>query len=84
MMKDNVLKKSKHTPFRMCLVCKERKTKDLLLRFSFDSRNKFSISKNFGRGFYFCRKLECINKLFSVQSLKKKYFDTMTEETTRI
>lgn len=79
MMKTDIL--AKHIPIRMCLVCREKKTKDLLLRFSFDSDNKLNISTNFGRGFYLCRELKCINKLFSIKSLKKKYFDAMTEET---
>lgn len=78
-MENNILK---HQPLRMCVVCKERKTKDLLLRFFFDSDKKLNISTNFGKGIYFCRKQECINKLFSIKSLKKTYFDAMTKETS--
>lgn len=82
MIKNSISNPNKHQPFRMCVVCRERKTKDLLLRFFFDSEHKLNISTNFGKGVYICKKFDCINKLFSIKSFKKTYFDTMTKETS--
>lgn len=78
----NSLSVVKNIPVRMCIVCRKRKTKDLLLRFYFDSDKKLNFSTNYGKGVYLCRDLECINKLLSIKSLKKAYFDTMTKETS--
>lgn len=78
---ENNISVVRHIPVRMCIVCRKRKTKDFLLRFYFDSNKKLNISTNYGKGVYLCRDLECINKLFSVKSYKKTYFDTMTKET---
>lgn len=79
-MKNNI-SVVRHIPFRMCIVCRKRKTKDFLLRFYFDSNKKLNISTNYGKGVYLCRDLECINKLFSIKSFKKSYFEAMTKET---
>lgn len=63
------------TPLRMCVVCRQMKTKDLLLRivkkdgeFSLDVSGKMP-----GRGAYICRGGDCCEKFEKQRSFERAF-----------
>ena len=55
-----------HIPLRMCVVCREHKPTEELIRITYneqaDKPEPDTDSKNTGRGAYICRSAECIKK----------------------
>ncbi len=63
-------------PQRMCVVCRERKDKNQLLRIVKQDGGKFSIDKDGkmqGRGAYICKTSECIKNAQKRRSLERSF-----------
>ena len=62
-----------HIPQRMCVCCRERNTKDNLIRI-INRKNNLCIDnkkKYNGRAIYVCKKEDCINLLKKSNALKR-------------
>lgn len=55
-----------HTPLRMCVVCRSHKPMSELLRVTVDKTGNMAVpdrdGRNFGRGAYVCRDINCLKK----------------------
>ena len=66
----------KRAPLRMCVVCRERKTKDNFLRavLTKDGAAGFDESgKGQGRGAYVCKNKDCIAKLIKQRGFNRSF-----------
>lgn len=63
-------------PQRMCVVCRERRDKNQLLRIVKQGEGKLSIDKDGkmqGRGAYICQRSECIKNAHKRRSLERSF-----------
>lgn len=70
------MESNKKNPERMCIVCRTRMPKKLLIRVTKNKNNQISIDKTFkaeGRGAYVCRNADCITKLAKTRRLNKHF-----------
>lgn len=70
------MKSNKKIPERMCVVCRTRMPKELLIRVTKNKNNEISVDKTFkaeGRGAYVCKNSECILKLAKTRRLNKHF-----------
>lgn len=66
--------KNKKPVLRMCIVCKQMKPKQELLRIVKQSDDTFTLNaKAQGRGAYICSNDECVNKCIKKKLLNKAY-----------
>ena len=83
--------KTKKTPLRMCIVCKEMKTKNELIRIVRNPEGEFLFDKSGranGRGAYVCAEGECVEKCLKKKLLNKAFkknidqsvYDKLSEE----
>ena len=72
---------STHTPTRMCIACRTRKEKPLLLRFVFDGRLILDAKqKHPGRGAYICGEKACMQKIIKKNMLGYALHATLSTE----
>ena len=65
-----------HSALRMCVVCRERKTKDFFLRAVLTKDGKVSFDesgKGQGRGAYVCNNKDCIAKLLKQRGFNRSF-----------
>ncbi len=77
----------KKIPLRMCIVCRNMKPKEELIRVVKDSENNISIDKTFkaqGRGAYICNNAECLSKCRKTKALNKTYKCNIDEKNYSI
>lgn len=83
--------KTKKTPLRMCIVCKEMKPKNELIRIVRNPNGEFLFDKSGranGRGAYLCAEGECVEKCLKKKLLNKAFknnidqsiYDKLAEE----
>ena len=73
---------NKKVPMRMCVACKESKSKKELIRIV-KNNETFSIDftgKQNGRGAYICDNQECFNKLIKNKLLNKTYKENISND----
>ena len=70
----NKSSKASFVPTRMCVICRNRNTKDNLLRFVindneivYDFNNKIE-----ARGYYICKDKKCLNSIYKWLKKKKR------------
>ncbi len=77
----------------MCIVCRQHKTKDTLLKITKSKENKFSFDeKAHGRGAYICLDNSCIDKCIKKRLLNRAFktnidnsvYDSLEKEYSRI
>lgn len=64
----------KKIPQRSCVVCRQKKDKNELIRIVKNKENEVSIDKTGkkeGRGAYICDSIECLEKAIKAKTLKK-------------
>ncbi len=69
-------------PYRMCMVCRERKPKNELVRIV-KNQNGIKIDetgKVDGRGAYICKEGNCCDKLLKTKSLNKTFRENISIE----
>ena len=78
-------------PLRMCIVCRNMKTKSELIRVVKNKENEIFVDKTFkanGRGAYICPDKNCFEKLKKSKALSRAFeceipetvYDALTEE----
>ncbi len=68
--------KTKHVPLRMCIACRQMRTKDALIKVVRDTGGKVMIDSSLkqpGRGAYICRDADCIGKTIKKHLLNKSF-----------
>ncbi len=63
-------------PQRMCMVCRERAEKELLLRIVKNKQGEIALDENGrmpGRGAYLCKKAECISQAQKRKALERAF-----------
>lgn len=68
--------RQKKIPLRMCVACRERKTKQEMLRIVKNAEDEIRLDfsgKLAGRGAYICNSAECIRKLKKYRLLNKAF-----------
>lgn len=61
------------TPNRMCMICRQLKPKDQLIRLvAVDNAIVIAQPKSGGRGTYICQNPQCIARLAKYKNIKKK------------
>lgn len=71
-------------PLRMCIVCRNMKTKSELIRVVKNKDGEIFIDKTFkanGRGAYICANDECIKKCIKTKTLNKAFKCQIDEQT---
>lgn len=74
---------NKREPLRMCIACREMKSKKELLRIVKNKEGKIFVDetgKANGRGAYICRNVACVEKL-KKQKILNKAFKMMIDES---
>ena len=74
---------NKKVPLRQCIVCRQSKPKNELIRIVRTSDNDFSVDKTGklnGRGSYICNSEECINNLVKQKALNKAFKTNVEKE----
>ncbi len=69
-------------PLRMCVVCRQMKEKDNLIRIVKNSDNYF-LDKTFkadGRGCYVCKNNECIEKCVKIRAINKSFKTKISDD----
>ena len=77
----------KDTPLRMCIVCREMKPKQELVRVVKNKDNQVFIDQTFkanGRGAYICNNKECIAKCIKTKTLNKAFKTSISEENYKL
>lgn len=72
-----------YKPCRMCMVCRERKSKNELVRIVRSKSGDINLDetgKADGRGAYICKSKECIEKLFKSKGLNKSFKTNISQE----
>lgn len=65
--------KSSNVPNRMCMICRQMKPKDQLIRMvAEDNGIVIAQAKSQGRGTYICRSSQCIAKLSKYKNIEKR------------
>lgn len=75
--------KTRKTPQRMCVGCREMKDKRELIRVVRSPEGELSIDpigKKPGRGAYVCREAACLKRAIKQRQLERQLEVTMTEE----
>lgn len=75
--------KTKKTPLRMCICCKNMKPKKEMLRIVKVNENQFVLDetgKLNGRGAYICKDGDCINISINKKLLNKSYKQNVNNE----
>lgn len=73
--------KTKKTPLRMCLACKEMKPKEELLRIVRQKDGACTLNpKAMGRGAYICKKDECVQLCMKKRLLNRAYKINIAED----
>ncbi len=70
-------------PQRMCVVCREMKEKDCLIRVVRNKDGEFALDpsgKKPGRGAYVCRSESCISRLDKVRGLERAFKGSVPSE----
>ncbi|MBE5789392.1 MAG: YlxR family protein [Clostridiales bacterium] len=78
--------KTKKTPMRMCVGCRESRDKRDLIRVVRSPDGEVSLDptgKKPGRGAYVCRKAECLKLAIKRRQLERQLEITLTEEVSR-
>ncbi|MBO7663997.1 MAG: YlxR family protein [Clostridia bacterium] len=78
--------KTKKTPMRMCVGCRESRDKRELIRVVRSPEGEVSLDstgKKPGRGAYVCRKAECLKLAIKRRQLERQLEITLTEEVSR-
>lgn len=73
----------KKVPLRMCIVCKQMKQKEELIRVVKNNEGKIFVDKTFkanGRGAYICKDQQCVNKCIKSKMLNKAFKQSINEE----
>lgn len=68
--------KIKHTPTRMCMVCRTRHPKNELIRIVKNKNGEINLDKSFkaeGRGAYLCKSEECLAKFVKSRALNRTF-----------
>ncbi len=79
--------KTRKTPQRMCVGCREMKDKRDLIRVVRSPEGELSIDpvgKKPGRGAYVCREAACLKRAIKQRQLERQLEVTMTEEVAAI
>ncbi|MCI8654672.1 MAG: YlxR family protein [Clostridia bacterium] len=66
----------KKIPQRSCVICRQKKDKNQLIRIVKNKENEISIDetgKKDGRGAYICHSIECLEKAIKTKVLKKVF-----------
>jgi len=73
---------TKKQPQRMCIVCREMKNKNELVRFVRTDKSVVldETSKIAGRGAYVCNNNECINKCIKTRALNRAFKENLSED----
>ena len=77
--------KTRKTPMRMCVGCREMKEKKSLIRVVRSPEGEVSLDptgKRPGRGAYVCREGECLRKALKQKQLERQLQVTLTEEVS--
>lgn len=77
------MENKKARPQRMCVVCRQMKDKDKLLRAVRSKDGVFSVDpggKSPGRGAYVCREGDCISRLDKVRGLERAFKGSVPKE----
>ena len=72
-------------PQRMCIVCRNMKPKDKLIRIVKSRENQFFVDKSgkaSGRGAYVCKEGECSQKIQTVRALARAFHCEVSSEIT--
>lgn len=75
--------KTRKTPQRMCVGCREMKDKRELIRVVRSPEGELSIDpvgKKPGRGAYVCRQADCLKRAIKQKQLERQLEVTLTEE----
>lgn len=78
--------KTKKTPMRMCVGCRESRDKRELIRVVRSPDGEVSLDptgKKPGRGAYVCRKAECLKLAIKRRQLERQLEITLTEEVSQ-
>ncbi|MGI6664689.1 MAG: RNase P modulator RnpM [Christensenellaceae bacterium] len=76
--------KTRKTPVRMCVACREGKPKRDLIRVVKNKEGEISIDttgKAQGRGAYICPDLACLEKAYKIKALHRALETEIDEET---
>lgn len=71
-----ILAKTKKTPMRMCLGCREMKPKNLLIRIVMNKNGEIALDttgKLPGRGAYICNEITCVQKLKKCHGIERNF-----------
>ena len=74
--------KTRKTPLRMCVGCREMKDKRELIRVVRSPEGEISLDptgKKAGRGAYVCRKGECLRRAIKQRQLERQLQSSMSE-----
>lgn len=74
--------RTKKTPLRMCIVCKEMKPKNELLRIIRNPEGEFLFDKSGkanGRGAYICAEGDCVERCLKKKLLNKAFKSNLDE-----
>ncbi len=74
--------RTKKTPLRMCIVCKEMKPKNELLRIVRNPEGEFLFDKSGkanGRGAYICAEGDCVERCLKKKLLNKAFKSNLDE-----
>ncbi len=77
----------KDTPLRMCIVCRQMKPKQELVRVVKNKDNQVFIDDTFkanGRGAYICNNKECITKCIKTKTLNKAFKSNIPDENYKL
>ena len=77
--------KTRKTPMRMCVGCREMKEKKSLIRVVRSPEGEVSLDptgKRPGRGAYVCREGECLRKALKQKQLERQLQVTLTEDVS--
>jgi predicted RNA-binding protein YlxR (DUF448 family) len=83
MMKKEVAPRKKHTPQRMCVVCRQTSAKRFLTRLVRTANEGVQLDptgKRSGRGAYLCDQPECWQRALNTDVLAKALRTTLAEE----
>ncbi len=74
----------KDTPLRMCIVCRQMKQKQELVRVVKNKEGEVFIDPTFkanGRGAYVCKDQQCIQKCIKTKMLNKAFKQNISEQS---
>ena len=77
----------KDTPLRMCIVCRQMKPKQELVRVVKNKDGEIFIDTTFkanGRGAYVCKDQQCITKCVKTKMLNKAFKSPVPEESYKL